>query len=51
MKNNDPRFCRWIVRRYFEYLDRHGSLVSRLCEAGVRAWVVFGDHDEVGLWA
>jgi pimeloyl-ACP methyl ester carboxylesterase len=49
MKNNDPRVCRRMVRRYFEYLDRHGSLVSRLCGSGVKAWVVFGDRDEVGL--
>ena len=35
--------------RYFEYLDRRGSLVSRLCRSGVRSWVAFGEHDEVGL--
>jgi pimeloyl-ACP methyl ester carboxylesterase len=49
MKKNDPRVCRQQVRRYFEYLDRHGSLVSRLCESGAKAWVVFGDRDEIGL--
>lgn len=32
LKNNDPGVCRQIVRRYFEYLDRRGSLVSRLCD-------------------
>lgn len=46
---NDARFCRRMVRRYFEYLDRHGSLVPRLCASGVKAVVAFGDNDEVGL--
>jgi pimeloyl-ACP methyl ester carboxylesterase len=49
LKKNDPRFVRRQTRRYLEYLDRHGSLVSRLCDAGVRAWVVFGENDDVGL--
>ncbi|WP_457030017.1 alpha/beta fold hydrolase [Kitasatospora sp. P5_F3] len=48
---NDPRFCRRSVRRYYEYLDRHGSLVARLCDSGAPAWVVRGDRDEVGLAA
>ena len=30
-------------------LDRHGSLVRRLCDSGTAAWVVFGEHDDVGL--
>jgi len=34
---------------YLEYLDRHGSLAPRLCDSGVRAWVVFGERDDVGL--
>jgi len=50
MQGNDPRLCRALVRHYFEYLDRHGSLVSRLCDSGVRAWAAFGDGTgEVGL--
>jgi pimeloyl-ACP methyl ester carboxylesterase len=49
MKKNDPGFCRRKVGRYFEYLDRHGSLVPRLCDSGVKAWVVFGERDDVGL--
>lgn len=50
MQGNDPRLCRALVRHYFEYLDRHGSLVSRLCDSGVRAWAAFGDgKGEVGL--
>jgi pimeloyl-ACP methyl ester carboxylesterase len=49
MANNDPRFCRTGVRSYYEYLDAHGSLVPRLCQSGVKASVVFGDNDEIGL--
>ncbi len=49
MKKNDPRLVRGQTRHYLEYLDRHGSLVSRLCNAGVRAWIVFGERDDVGL--
>ncbi|MFF3935629.1 alpha/beta fold hydrolase [Streptomyces phaeofaciens] len=49
MSGNDPASCRRIVHEYYAYLDRYPSLVPRLCEAGVPAWVVRGDHDEVGL--
>jgi pimeloyl-ACP methyl ester carboxylesterase len=49
LKNNDPRFLRRQTRRYLEYLDRYGSLVSRLCDSGVRTWVVFGERDDIGL--
>jgi pimeloyl-ACP methyl ester carboxylesterase len=49
MAANDPAVCRRIVRRYYEYLDRHPELVPRLCEAAVPAWVVRGDRDEIGL--
>jgi pimeloyl-ACP methyl ester carboxylesterase len=49
LKKNDPRFLQRQTRRYLEYLDRHGSLVSRLCDPGVRAWVVFGERDDIGL--
>jgi pimeloyl-ACP methyl ester carboxylesterase len=49
LRNNDPRFLRRQTRRYLEYLDRHGPLARRLCDSGVRAWVVFGDHDDIGL--
>ncbi|MFF4250584.1 alpha/beta fold hydrolase [Streptomyces sp. NPDC001663] len=49
MTGNDPANCRRIVRHYYAYLDRYPSLVPRLCEARVPAWVVRGDHDEIGL--
>jgi pimeloyl-ACP methyl ester carboxylesterase len=49
LKNNDPRSRRRQMRAYFEYLDRHGSLAKRLCDAGVPAWVSFGEHGDTGL--
>jgi pimeloyl-ACP methyl ester carboxylesterase len=49
LQKNDPRFLRRQTHVYLEYLDRHGSLARRLCDSGVRAWVVFGEHDEIGL--
>jgi len=49
LRKNDPRFVRRQTRQYLEYLDRHGSLAPRLCDSGVPAWVVFGEHDDIGL--
>lgn len=49
LQKNEPRFLRRQTRVYLEYLDRHGSLAGRLCESRVRAWVVFGEHDDIGL--
>lgn len=49
LKKNDPREVRTGTRLYLEYLDRHGSLVTRLCDSGVRSWVVFGARDDIGL--
>jgi pimeloyl-ACP methyl ester carboxylesterase len=49
LKNNDPGFVRRYTRGLLDYLDRHGSLVARLCDAGVNACVVFGEHDDTGL--
>jgi pimeloyl-ACP methyl ester carboxylesterase len=49
LKKNDPRDVREGTHRYLEYLDRHGSLVSRLCDSGVKAWIVFGARDDIGL--
>jgi pimeloyl-ACP methyl ester carboxylesterase len=49
LKRNDPRFVRAHTRSYLAYLDRHGSLAKRFCDAGVRAWVVFGEKDDIGI--
>jgi pimeloyl-ACP methyl ester carboxylesterase len=51
MKLASPGSCRRLVRAYFEYLDRHGSVVKRLCDSGVRATAVFGDRSDIGLTA
>jgi pimeloyl-ACP methyl ester carboxylesterase len=49
ISNNDPDFCRRSVHEYFRYLDRYKTVAPRLCKSGVKAWVVFGDKDEIGL--
>jgi pimeloyl-ACP methyl ester carboxylesterase len=49
LKKNDPRDVRRGTRLYLEYLDRHGSLVARLCDSGVQSWIVFGERDDIGL--
>jgi len=49
MRATDMAVCRRMTRLYFDYLDRHGSLVPRLRASGVDAWVVRGDRDEIGL--
>ena len=49
LKRNDPKFLRRQNHQYLRYLDRVGSLAPRLCASGIRAWVVFGDRDDVGL--
>jgi pimeloyl-ACP methyl ester carboxylesterase len=49
LRKNDPRLVRRHIRRYLNYLDRHGSVAGRLCESGARAWVVYGERDEVGI--
>jgi pimeloyl-ACP methyl ester carboxylesterase len=49
LRKNDWRSLRAAIRRYFEYLTDQPSLVGRLCESGVRAWVVFGGPKDVGL--
>ena len=49
LKKNNPRFLRAQTRLYLTYLDAHGSLARRLCDAGNRAWVVYGDRGDVGI--
>jgi pimeloyl-ACP methyl ester carboxylesterase len=48
-RKNDPRVVRRINHRYFQYLDRHGSVASRLCAAHVPAWVVHGERGDGGV--
>jgi pimeloyl-ACP methyl ester carboxylesterase len=49
MLRTDMKVARPMIRKYFDHLDRHGSLVARLAGSGVPAWVVYGEHDEIGL--
>ena len=49
LKNNDPRFLRRQTHLYLAYLDRHGSLARRFCDSRTPAWVVYGEHDDVGI--
>ncbi|MDQ3157624.1 MAG: hypothetical protein M3Q98_13030, partial [Actinomycetota bacterium] len=48
-RKNDPRFMRRAIRGYLQYLDRHGSVASRLREADVPAWVVHGESGDGGI--
>jgi pimeloyl-ACP methyl ester carboxylesterase len=49
LQKNDPRFMRKAFRSYLQYLDRYGSVASRLCEAMVPAWVVHGESGDGGI--
>ncbi len=49
LRRNDPRLMRRIFHTYLRYLDRHGSVASRLCGAGVPAWVVHGETGDGGV--
>jgi pimeloyl-ACP methyl ester carboxylesterase len=51
LKKNDPRFLRDQTRQYLAYLDRHGSLAQRFCDAATQAWVVYGERDDIGITA
>ncbi len=51
LKKNDPRLIRQLTHLYLGYLDSPGSLAQRFCDAGSRAWVVFGARDDVGITA
>ncbi|MDX3073631.1 alpha/beta fold hydrolase [Streptomyces sp. NPDC088354] len=49
LADNDPAFCHRALRHYYDHLDRHGSLVPRLCATALPVWVVRGDADDIGL--
>jgi pimeloyl-ACP methyl ester carboxylesterase len=48
-RKNDPRVNRRMIHRYFQYLDRYGSVAPRLCAADVPAWVVHGERGDGGV--
>jgi pimeloyl-ACP methyl ester carboxylesterase len=52
MRRSDWRVNRQLMRDYFRYLakaEAGDSIAARLVASGVRAWVVRGDRDEIGL--
>ncbi len=49
MASNDRTAIRLNLRRSYQYLYKHGTVAGRLCQAGVRVEVVFGENDEVGM--
>ena len=51
LRKNDPRVARRGIHCYLRYLDRHGSVAARLCQAGVPAWVVHGERGDGGITA
>jgi pimeloyl-ACP methyl ester carboxylesterase len=51
LRKNDPRVARRGIHCYLRYLDRHGSVASRLTQAGVPAWVVHGERGDGGITA
>src|SRR5207249_2437486 len=51
LKKNPPRFLRDQTHQYLTYLDRHGSLAKRFCNAATHAWVVYGERDDVRITA
>ena len=48
-RKNDPRWTRDSIRAYLTYLGRYHSPATRLCHAGVPAWVVHADKGDGGL--
>jgi pimeloyl-ACP methyl ester carboxylesterase len=52
MRRSDWRVNRQLMRDYFRYLARAElgeGIAAKLVSSGVRAWVVRGDRDEIGL--
>jgi pimeloyl-ACP methyl ester carboxylesterase len=52
MRRSDRRVNRQLMRDYFQYLGRAelgDAIAARFVASGVRAWVVRGDRDEIGL--
>ena len=49
LQKNDPSIMRQGICRYFDYLDRHGSVSERLGSSAVPAWVVHGESGDGGM--
>jgi pimeloyl-ACP methyl ester carboxylesterase len=48
-RRNNPRVIRRLLREYVRYLGRHAEPASRLCDAGVPAWIVHAEKGDGGL--
>lgn len=48
-RKNDPKVMRQLFRAYLQYLGRHAAPATRLCDAGVPAWVVHAEKGDGGL--
>jgi hypothetical protein len=48
-RKNDPRLARRAIHAYLQYLDRHGSVGTRLRDSGVVASVVRGERGDGGI--
>ena len=49
LRSNDPQVMRQLFRGYLQYLGRNDSPADRLCNAGVRTWVVHAEKGDGGL--
>ncbi len=49
MRKNQPAVFQRSIHAYLRYLDKHGSVATRLCESGVPAWVVHGERGDGGI--
>jgi pimeloyl-ACP methyl ester carboxylesterase len=49
MASSNRSDIRTNLRRSYQHLYKHGTLVGLLCRSGARAEIVFGEDDEVGL--
>jgi pimeloyl-ACP methyl ester carboxylesterase len=48
-RRNNPRVIRRLLREYVRYLGRHAESASRLCDAGVPAWIVHAEKGDGGM--
>ena len=48
-RRNDSRLMHRGLAAYLDYIRRHGSVATRLCDADVPAWVVHADKGDGGL--
>ena len=49
VKRNRAKDIRGLATSNLDYFERYGSVAQRLCDARVKAWVAFGDKDQVKI--